>query len=416
MIELRHILDARSRLSEGAIKETPCLESEALSERCGVHLFLKYETLQRTGSFKPRGALNRILTLNQEERSRGVIAASAGNHAQGLAYAAGVVGVDALIVMPESTPLVKITRTQELGASVELHGQNLDESLGRARELEEQRGMTFVHPFDDAAVIAGQGTVGLEILEQVPDLEAIVSPIGGGGLISGIATAVKAQRPDVEIYGVQSEAAPAMKQSFDAGEWRSSEVTPTIAEGITLKKPGDLTFSIIRRLVDGIELVSEAEIEGAVYELLETGKSLAEGAGAAGYCAIRNGRFPQLAGKKVVVILCGANIDLNILGRIIERSLLKQHRLVRLGITVKDRPGGLARMLAVVAEREANVLHIHHNRVFTETAFWQVDVELTLEVKNRQHIEQLLEALAQAGYSRIEELGVPLVPAPHLDR
>ncbi|NHZ73684.1 MAG: pyridoxal-phosphate dependent enzyme, partial [Nitrospirae bacterium] len=277
-------------------------------------------------------------------------------------------------------------------------------------------GLTFVHPFDDEAVIAGQGTVGLEILEQVPDLDAIVSPIGGGGLISGIATAVKAQRPEVEVYGVQSEAAPAMKQSYDEGQWQASEVAPTIAEGITLKRPGDLTFPIIRRLVDGIELVSEAEIEGAVYELLETGKSLTEGAGAAGYCAIRNRRFPTLEGKKVVVVLCGANIDLNILERIIERSLLKQHRLVRLGITVKDRPGGLARMLAVIAEREANVLHIHHNRVFTETAFWQVDVELILEVKNRQHIEQLLEALRQAGYTRIEELGVPLVPAPHLER
>jgi len=414
MVELRHIQEAQTRLSGGAIKETPCLESEALSERCGVHLFLKYETLQRTGSFKPRGALNRLLTLSNEEQARGVIAASAGNHAQGVAYAAGVVGVDALIVMPEATPLVKVTRTQELGATVELHGQNLDEALSRAHELEEQKGLTFVHPFDDEAIIAGQGTVGLEILEQVPDVEAIVSPIGGGGLISGIATAVKALRPEVKVYGVQSEAAPAMKQSYDAGEWLPSEVAPTIAEGITLKRPGTLTFPIIHRLVDGIQLVSEAEIEGAIYELLETGKALTEGAGAAGYCAISNGRFSDLEGKKVVVVLCGANIDLNILGRIIERALLKQHRLVRLGITVRDRPGGLARMLDVVAQQEANVLDIHHNRVFTETAFWQVDVELILETRNRPHIDQLLEALTQAGYHRIEELGVPLVPAPHL--
>jgi len=324
MVELRHIQEAQTRLSGGAIKETPCLESEALSERCGVHLFLKYETLQRTGSFKPRGALNRLLTLSNEEQARGVIAASAGNHAQGVAYAAGVVGVDALIVMPEATPLVKVTRTQELGATVELHGQNLDEALSRAHELEEQKGLTFVHPFDDEAIIAGQGTVGLEILEQVPDVEAIVSPIGGGGLISGIATAVKALRPEVKVYGVQSEAAPAMKQSYDAGEWLPSEVAPTIAEGITLKRPGTLTFPIIHRLVDGIQLVSEAEIEGAIYELLETGKALTEGAGAAGYCAISNGRFSDLEGKKVVVVLCGANIDLNILGRIIERALLKQ--------------------------------------------------------------------------------------------
>lgn len=416
MIELNHVLEARSRLADGAIKTTPCLESEALSERCGARLFLKYETLQRTGSFKPRGALNRILTLTDDEKARGVIAASAGNHAQGVAYAAGVVGVGALIVMPESTPLVKVTRTRQLGAVVELYGQNLDEALSRAHELEEERGLTFVHPFDDEAVIAGQGTVGLEVLEQVPDLEAIVSPIGGGGLISGIATAVKAQRPEVRILGVQSEAAPAMKLSFDAGEWRAAQVAPTIAEGITLKRPGNKTFPIIQQLVDGIELVSEAEIEGAVYELLETGKSLTEGAGAAGYCALRNGRFPELEGHTVVVVLCGANIDLNILERIIERSLLKQHRLVRLGITIQDRPGGLAGMLAVVAEQEANVLHIHHNRVFTDTAFWQVDVELILEVRNRPHIDQLLEALRRSGYTRIEELGVPLVPAPHLER
>ncbi|MGB3562611.1 MAG: threonine ammonia-lyase [Thermoanaerobaculia bacterium] len=411
MIEIADIQQARNRIA-GSVKETPCLESEVLSELCGVQLYLKYESLQRTGSFKPRGAVNRLLCLSPEERERGVIAASAGNHAQGVAYAAATVGAQSLIVMPETTPLVKVTRTRELGARVELYGQSLDEALEHAYTLRDQQNLTFVHPFEDAEVIAGQGTVGLEILEQVPDLEAVVVPIGGGGLISGVATAVKALRPEVEVFGVQSRAAPAMKKSFDSGKWQEIGVEPTIAEGITLKRPGKNTFPIIQRLVDGIELVSEEEIEAAVVELLVVGKSLTEGAGAAGYCAVRQGRFPGLAGRRVVVVLCGANIDTNILGRIIERSLLKQHRLVRLRITIKDRPGGLSDLLDVVAEQGANVLHIHHDRVFTDTAFWQVEARLTLETRNREHIEELNAALRAAGYGRIEELSTRLVPGP----
>jgi threonine dehydratase len=413
VIELADIQQARNRIA-GSVKETPCLESEVLSELCGVQLYLKYESLQRTGSFKPRGAINRLLCLGREERERGVIAASAGNHAQGVAYAAATVGAQSLIVMPETTPLVKITRTRELGARVELYGQSLDEALEQAYRLRDQKNLTFVHPFEDAEVIAGQGTVGLEILEQVPDLEAVVVPIGGGGLISGMATAIKAMRPEVEVLGVQSRAAPAMKRSFDSGELQQHRVEPTIAEGITLKSPGRNTFPIIQRLVDGIELVSEEEIEAAVVELLEVGKSLTEGAGAAGYCAVRQGRFPGLAGRRVVVVLCGANIDTNILGRIIERSLLKQHRLVRLRITIKDRPGGLSDLLDVVAEQGANVLHIHHDRVFTDTAFWQVEARLTLETRNREHIEELITALQAAGYGRIEELSTRLVPGPRV--
>ncbi|MGB6363124.1 MAG: threonine ammonia-lyase [Thermoanaerobaculia bacterium] len=411
MIEIADIQQARNRIA-GSVKETPCLESEVLSELCGVQLYLKYESLQRTGSFKPRGAVNRLLCLSPAERERGVIAASAGNHAQGVAYAAATVGAQSLIVMPETTPLVKVTRTRELGARVELYGQSLDEALEHAYTLRDQQNLTFVHPFEDAEVIAGQGTVGLEILEQVPDLEAVVVPIGGGGLISGVATAVKALRPEVEVFGVQSRAAPAMKKSFDSGKWQEIGVEPTIAEGITLKRPGKNTFPIIQRLVDGIELVSEEEIEAAVVELLVVGKSLTEGAGAAGYCAVRQGRFPGLAGRRVVVVLCGANIDTNILGRIIERSLLKQHRLVRLRITIKDRPGGLSDLLDVVAEQGANVLHIHHDRVFTDTAFWQVEARLTLETRNREHIEELNAALRAAGYGRIEELSTRLVPGP----
>ncbi len=411
MITLRDIQDARRRHSR-LVKQTPCLDTIALSQRSGTDLYLKLETLQHTGSFKPRGALNKILQLDEEQRARGVVAASAGNHAQGVAFAARETKVRSLIVMPEATPLVKIANTESLGAQVELFGTNLDESLERARQLEAEHGYTFVHPFDDPAIIAGQGTVGLEILEQVPDVEAIVSPIGGGGLISGVATAVKALKPDVQVFGVQSEAAPSMKRSYDAGQWEEAEVAATIAEGIALKRPGKLTQPIIQELVDGIELVSEAEIEAAIYELLEKARTLTEGAGAAGYCAVRQGRFPQLAGKKVVAILCGANIDMNVLDRIIERSLLQQHRLVRLRITISDRPGGLARLLDLVAEQRANILHIHQNRVFTEAAFWEVDAELILETRNREHIDQLLDALNDAGYPHIEEIDRRIIPSP----
>ena len=410
-IDLPKIQSAQHRIAD-LVHKTPCLASAALSERCAMRLLLKLETLQHTGSFKPRGALNKILQLGDDEKGRGVIAASAGNHAQGVAFAARRAGVESLIVMPEATPLVKIVNTEALGARVELHGQNLDESLERARQLEAEQGFIFVHPFDDPAVIAGQGTVGLELLDQVPEVDAIVSPIGGGGLMSGVATAVKALQPGVELFGVQSETAPSMKRSFDTNRWQEAEVGATIAEGIALKRPGQITQPIIQNLVDGIELVSEAEIEAAVYELLEVGKTLTEGAGAAGYAALRQGRLPNLRDKTVVVILCGANIDMNILDRIIERSLLQQHRLVRLRITISDRPGGLARLLELVAEQKANILHIHQNRVFTEAAFWEVDAELILETRNREHIDQLLRALHQADYPHVEEIDRRIIPAP----
>lgn len=410
-IDLTAIEAARQRI-DSLIHRTPCLESATLSDRCATRLLLKLETLQHTGSFKPRGALNKILRLSRDEKERGVIAASAGNHAQGVAFAARAVGVESLIVMPEATPLVKIANTEALGARVELQGANLDESLARARDLETEHGYTFVHPFDDPAIIAGQGTVGLEILEQVPDLDAIVIPIGGGGLISGVATAVRARRPKVEILGVQSESAPSMKRSFDANRWQEAPVGATIAEGIALKQPGKITQPIIQELVNEIELVSEAEIEAAVYELLEAGKILTEGAGAAAYAALRRGRFAHLRDKTVVVVLCGANVDMNILDRIIERSLLRQHRLVRLRITISDRPGGLARLLDLVAEQRANILHIHQNRVFTEAAFWEVDAELILETRNREHIDQLLAALQAADYPHVEEIDRRIIPSP----
>lgn len=409
MVSLDDIRKARERIAD-AIETTPCLHSARLSERCGAEIFLKAEILQRTGSFKPRGALNKLMSLSEEERRRGVVAASAGNHAQGVAYAASRVGVRATIVMPETTPLTKVTRTRDLGADVLLTAQSFDDAVRIATELCERNGTTLVHAFNDERIIAGQGTCGLEILEQVPNLDAVIAPIGGGGLISGIATAIKEQQPKVEIYGVQSEAAPAMKHSLDERTITPVDAVSTLAEGIAIKRPGDLTFPVIQRLVDGVQLISEEEIEIAIYDLLERGKVVTEGAGAAAYGALANGRFPRLAGKRVVIVLSGGNIDLNILGRIIERSLVKQSRLVRLRISIKDRPGGLAALLQIIANQEANVLHIHHNRIFTRDAFWKTEVELTLETRDHNHIDELLTVLALAGYCDIEELGLRLLP------
>lgn len=411
MVSLSDIYAARERIGK-RIKITPCLPAEELSERRGVEVYLKQESQQRTGSFKARGALNKLLAMADSERKAGVIAASAGNHAQGVAFAAAEVQAQATIVMPETTPIIKIARTRAYGAQVVLHGVDFDDAFGHAKALQANRNLTFVHPFDDPLIIAGQGTCGLEILEQVPDVEAVVVPIGGGGLISGVATAIKEQRPEIEILGVQSESAPAMKLSLDAGKLVERKSTPSIAEGITVKHPGEKTFEIVRKYVDDIELVSESAIERAVFELLETGKAIAEGAGAAPYAALMAECFPQLEGRKVVVLLSGANIDLNILNRIIERSLAKQSRLVRLHIRVQDRPGGLAALLAVVAQKEANVLRIEHHRVFTDTSFWETDIELTLETRDRAHIDGLIDALSTKGYTRIQEVGVPLDPSP----
>lgn len=397
-LSLQDIEVARTKIRHTAI-ETPCLRAEALSIHCGADIYLKYETLQRTGSFKARGALNKLLSLSTAERAAGVIAASAGNHAQGVAFAAASVNVASLIVMPTTTPLIKISQTRGWGAQVELFGETFDQAYQRARELQQKSGSIFVHPFDDYTVMAGQGTAGLEIVEQVPDLDAVVVPIGGGGLISGIATAVQESRPEVEIYGVQSQAAPSMYESLRHGKIFPCESQASIAEGIVVKRPGEKTFPIIRDRVKEIALVSEEDIEAAIFELLENGKVVAEGAGAAGFAAMFRHRLPKLEGKKVVVLLCGANIDLNILERVIERSLVKQHRVVRVGIELRDRPGALGELLTLVGDLQANVLRIQHNRAFTDSSFWRTEVELTLETRDREHIDELLSELSTAGHS-----------------
>lgn len=404
MVDLADIRAARRRIAD-AIHETPCIEAHFLAERVGVELRLKLETLQRTGSFKVRGAVNMLRSLDPEERDRGVIAASAGNHAQGVAYAAAITGASSRIVMPRTTPLIKISRTRALGGAVDLYGETFDEAYEHAQRLAEERGMTFIPAFNDDRIIAGQGTIGLELMEQMPGLEAVVVPIGGGGVISGIATAVKALKPDAKVYGVQTESAPAMERSFQEGRLVEVPSRRSIADGIAIKRPAERTLTHIRRYVDDVRLVSEEEIEAAIFHLLETAKVVAEGAGAAGFAGVLAGCFPELEGRSTAVVLCGANVDLNVLGRIIERSLVRQHRLTQLAITIRDTPGGLASLLSLLAEQEANVVHVHHERPFGKSSFFEVEVHVTLETKSRDHVAEILELLRKADYDRVQKLG-----------
>jgi len=397
LVRLQDIEQARERLS-GVIQQTPCQLSRAFSDELGLQAWFKYENLQLTGSFKVRGAYNKIASLTPEQARRGVVAASAGNHAQGVAFSATRLGVLSTILMPITTPLIKVENTRRLGGIVELEGELYDDAYEAARRFEKERGLVFVHPFDDEEVIAGQGTVGLEILEQTPEVEVIVVPVGGGGLISGVAAAVKEKKPSVRIYGVQTEAAPAMAHSFRAGEIVNHAVERSLADGIAVKRPGQLTFEHIRHYVDGICTVSEDEIRGAIIRLLETGKTSTEGAAAATLAALTRHRIPAAAGRNVVMILSGANIDIAMLSRIIDRFMVESHRLVRFRTHVPDRPGGLAEMLQVISSNGGNVKAIQHDRVFMHAGFWEAQVDAIIETRNGDHIEALRRALRQHGY------------------
>ncbi len=406
-VNLRDIQHARTRIREH-IRETPCLHSPILSEELSSEIYLKLESHQLTGSFKTRGAFNRLLTLAADETAHGVIAASAGNHAQGIAYAAAQTGRQAHIVMPEATPQIKVKRTRSYGAQVELFGASFDDAVERASAISEETGGLVVSAFDDAGVIAGQGSLGLELLEQVADLEAVVFPVGGGGLSGGSAIALKESNPAIKIYGVQTEAFPAMHASFHQGELVSFPGKPSIADGIAVKRPGKLTFPILKQYLDGMVLVSESEIEHAVFDLLESGKVVAEGAGAAAFAALCTGKIPQLVGKRVAVVISGGNIDLNLLTRIIDRSSVRLGRMVRIDVSISDRPGSLARLLNVVGSAEASVLKIRHRRAFAETGSWGTEVELTLEMRGPDHVEALMEQLTDAGFDRVRRAGVAL--------
>ncbi len=397
MIEIADVEAARARIRD-AVHCSPCPVSETLGELTGTRCHVKLENLQMTGSFKERGALAKLSTLAPAERRRGVIAASAGNHGLAVAYHAQRLGIAATIVMPEWAPLVKVTRCRRYGATVVLAGHGFDEAHAEARRREAATGAIFVHPFDDPAVVAGQGTLGLELLEQVPDLGAVVVPVGGGGLAGGVGLAIKARRPAIEVIGVQAAALPGMHAALEAGAPTTVPAAPTIADGIAVRRVGDLTFELCRRYVDELVVVDEAEIANAILVLLEVEKTVVEGAGATTLAALLNKKV-ALAGKRVALVLSGGNIDVNIVARVIEKGLVKDGRLVRLSVVLTDRPGALARLCAVVAAERANILDIGHHRAFSTAAIGETEVVLTLETSGREQIESVLAAVRASGYA-----------------
>ena len=400
MLALAEIESARQRL-QGAIYETPCPYSQTLSELSGARCFVKLENLQMTGSFKERGAANILLQLDAAARDRGVVAASAGNHGLAVAFHAARLGIPAVIVMPEWAPLIKVTSSRRYGAEVILHGADYDEAYARAREVEAERTLVFVHPFDDARVIAGQGTLGLELCVQRPEMDAVLVPVGGGGLIGGVALAIKSRRPEVRVIGVQAAALPAMKKALDAGARVTLPPASTIADGIAVRQVGELTLALARKHVDEVVTVSEEELANAILLLLEIEKTVVEGAGSAPLAALLN-RPLGLAGRNVVLVLSGGNIDVTVIARIIERGLVKDGRLIRLGVLLRDQPGQLARLTALVARERANILHIEHDRAFSRGTIGETEVELTLETSGRAHIDAITQRLIDAGY-RVEE-------------
>jgi threonine dehydratase len=397
MIDLSDIEAARARTAEHLVL-TPCTPSEVFADLFDGRAWFKFENLQRTGSFKERGALNRMLLMSEAERAQGVITASAGNHAQGVAYHAHRLGIKATIVMPERTPLIKVTNTERFGARVILHGRSYDEAMVEALRIQESEGQRLIHPFDDEAVIAGQGTIGLELLEQCPDVEAVIVPLGGGGLVSGIAVAIKAIRPGVRIVGVEAENLPAARRARDAGELVTISAGETIADGIAVRRIGDHTFEMVERLVDDLVLVSEEEIAAAVLLLLEREKTVAEPAAATTLAALIGGSLPHLAGKNVVMVLSGGNIDVNLLSRIIERGLIHDGRLAELVVCVQDRPGALAAVTALLAEEGANILQLDHRRGSAGLRITETEVELTLETRGQKHVRAIVAAFKKAGY------------------
>ncbi len=400
MLKLEDVIAARDRI-RGNVSVTPCPLSEPFSDLCGAQVHFKLENLQRTGSFKERGAANKFAQLTPQERKRGVVAASAGNHAQAVAYNAMRMGIQATIVMPETAPLAKVLATRRFGAEVVLKGTGYDDAYARARELEQQHGYVFIHAFDDEQIIAGQGTAGLEILEQVPDIDVLVASIGGGGWLGGIALAIKALKPSVRVVGVESSLFPKMRAALDAGgPVLVPAATATLADGIAVKRAGEKTVPLIREHVDEIVGVDDEEVANAILTLLEKEKTVAEGAGAAPAAALlhqkNNALKPQ---TKVVCCISGGNIDVNIIARIIERGLVKEGRRVMLSVRVPDRPGMLAGVLAAVAAERANVLEVVHNRAFLSGAVGDTEIALTLETRGPEHIDQLTKSLAAKGYA-----------------
>jgi threonine dehydratase len=398
-----HEVQAAHQRIRSFIYYSPAPYSDELSHLTGQQVFLKLDNLQRTGAFKERGALNKILTLGDDEKRRGVIAASAGNHAQAVAYHATGRGIRARIVMPLMTPLVKVSSTTNFGAEVILHGANYDEACAEAVRLGEEDGMTFLHPFDDDAVIAGQGTIGLELLEQVPGLEAVVVPIGGGGLIGGVACAIKEMNPRIHIIGVQTERLPSMLRATEAGEPVTVPAEATIADGIAVRRAGARTLPLVQRYVDELVTVDEEEIANAILILLEREKTLAEGAGAVALASLLQHKT-SLNGRRTAVLVCGGNIDVSLLARIIERGLVKDGRRTRLRIHLTDRPGALHSLTRIIADARANIVQTSHDRAHYGVNLGDTVIDVTLETRGGSHIAEIGQMLTEAGYrhQRIE--------------
>ena len=387
---------AAARSIEGAVVRTPTAYSKTLSRITGAEIWLKFENHQFTAAYKERGALNALLLMDETQRKRGVIAASAGNHSQGLSYHGTRLGVPVTIVMPKTTPMVKVMQTEQVGGKVLLEGETFDEAYATARSMEKQLGLTFVHPFDDPVVAAGQGTVALEMLEDAPELETLVVPIGGGGLISGMATVAKTLDPTIEVIGVQAQLYPSMYDRIKGAHLPCGG--DTLAEGIAVKEPGEFTARIIERLVDDIVLVGEADLETAVSLLLQIEKTVVEGAGAAGLAAVM-AHQERYAGKKVGLVLCGGNIDTRLLANVLLRDLAREGRLARLRITLQDRPGALYKVMHEFDAHSVNILEIYHQRIFTDLPAKGLVTDIECEARDRQQLEKLIAALRAKGYS-----------------
>jgi threonine dehydratase len=395
-VSVADIEAARRRIDDHVV-HTPCPRAPALADQGCNRLYLKMEGLQRTGSFKDRGSLNRLLHLGADERARGVVTASAGNHGQAVAFHAQRLGIPCTVVMPETAPLIKVMNTRGYGATVKQLGLVLDDAAVEAHRLVEEEGMVMIHPFDDPLVIAGQGTIGMEILESVPEVDTVVVPIGGGGMISGIALAVKAARPEARIIGVEAEAAASAQASRRAGTIVKIAASRTLADGIATKRVGDYTFPMIEALVDDIVTVGEEDIASAVLLLLERQKAVVEGGGAVPLAALSTGLFPVGEGERVVLVLSGGNIDINIVSRIIDRGLLADGRLARLCIKVPDQPGSLSHLTRIVASLGANVLETSHRRGFADITLGDVEIVFTLETRGREHVDEIIATLEGEG-------------------
>lgn len=394
LLTLDHVRAAHHRIRD-SIVATPTLHSQTLSKLTGANIYLKFENLQFTAAYKERGALNAILLLSEEQRSKGVIAASAGNHAQGLSYHGTRLGIPVTIVMPVPTPTVKVMQTESVGGKVVLFGETFDDAYKHARQLEEEQGLTFVHPFDDPNVAAGQGTVALEMLESIPSLDMLVVPIGGGGLLSGMGTAARALKPDIGLIGVQAELYPSMYALLNNLQMPCEG--DTLAEGIAVKIPGAFTSEVIRELVDDIVLVNEAQLETAVSLLLQIEKTVVEGAGAAGLAAVM-AHPEKFAGKNVGIVLCGGNIDTRLLANVLLRDLARSGRLARLRLTLQDRPGALFKVMRLFNEHNVNIIEIYHQRIFTTLPAKGLITDIECEARDANQLQGLVDGLNAAGY------------------